>query len=123
MVLLSILEISIYNRNKKRQGGIMNQYRCENCKYRWNLPKGNLCPFQKEEIYYKLKEEVSIPSGTDLFTSIIGCASHSDFQSRDKVLDNLRKFLLAYSQGLPGFVYVYNVEEWINEEELRRAGG
>jgi hypothetical protein len=26
MVLLPILEISIYNRNKKRQGGIMNQY-------------------------------------------------------------------------------------------------
>jgi len=70
----------------------MNQYRCETCKYRWNLPKGNLCPFQKEEVYYKLKEEVFIPSGTDLFTSIVGCASHSDYQSeRDKVLDELDK--------------------------------
>ena len=47
------------------------------------------------------------------------CINQSE---RDKVLDNLRKFLLAYSQGLPGFVYVYNVEEWINEEELRQAG-
>lgn len=51
--------------------------------------------------------------------SILRSNPYNPQAEREKVLDNLRKFLLAYSQGLPGFVYVYNVEEWINEEELR----
>ena len=76
----------------------MNQYRCETCKYRWNLPKGNSCPFQKEEVYYKLKEEVSIPSGTDLFTSIVGCASHSDFQSEPLNLTSSDLLLIAHDE-------------------------
>jgi hypothetical protein len=40
---------------------------------------------------------------------------------RDKVLDEILKFSAAYSQGLPGFIYVYNLEEKI--AELRQQAG
>jgi len=66
--------------------------RCETCEYNWNSKNWINCPFQKdEEIYYGLKEEVCIPSGTDLFTSIVGCASHSTASNAD-VLDKLKQW-------------------------------
>jgi hypothetical protein len=67
----------------------MNQYRCETCDYRSDRKRGIECPYDKEEVYYKLKEEMSFPRGAWLFTSVVGCASHSDFRSeRDKVLED-----------------------------------
>ena len=58
-------------------------YRCETCDYE---PKVSYkedpekCPYKGEENYYKLKEEVRIPEGVFLFTSMCGCASHSSIK-------------------------------------------
>lgn len=34
------------------------------------------CPYDTEDAYYRLKEEMVLPRGAWLFTSIVGCASH-----------------------------------------------
>jgi len=68
----------------------MNQYRCETCKKRTTVT----CPIQEEVAYYKVKEYVTVPTGWEVLTSIIGCASHSDFQNqRDIVLDDFYQYL------------------------------
>jgi len=83
-------------------------HRCETCEYNWNSKNWINCPFQKdEEIYYGLKEEVCIPSGTDLFTSIVGCASHSTASNADDVLDELEKWRMSY------------FDVWVQSDALR----
>jgi len=64
----------------------MNYYRCETCSYHPLHGKILKCPYDgvgiDEQIYYTLKEEMHLPKAAELFTSIVGCASHSDFQSK-----------------------------------------
>jgi hypothetical protein len=47
--------------------------RCETCKKRETLQ----CPIQDEDVYYKIKEQVTVPTGWEILTSVIGCVSHS----------------------------------------------
>jgi hypothetical protein len=47
--------------------------RCETCNKRETLQ----CPIQDEDVYYKIKREVTVPTGWEILTSCIGCASHS----------------------------------------------
>jgi hypothetical protein len=65
----------------------MNQYRCETCQKRAGKLICNTF----------VNEANGDISGVLWSTSIIGCASHSDFQSeRDKVLDELQRWGMGY---------------------------
>lgn len=55
-----------------------HKQRCETCEHS-NTTK---CPYDEEEAYYPLKEEMRLPRGAWLFTSIVGCASHSQQEPR-----------------------------------------
>ena len=62
----------------------MNQYRCETCKNYEDDDGKSACNIREEWI------------STDVWNwiKVVGCASHSDFQSeRDKVLEALKKDL------------------------------
>lgn len=65
----------------------MHRYRCETCDYRWDKKDGIKCPYDKEDVYYLLKEEMSFPRGSWLFTSVVGCASHSEFMTPLDILE------------------------------------
>jgi len=98
----------------------MNPYRCETCSYHPLHGKILKCPYDgagiDEQIYYTLKEEMRLPRAAELFTSIVGCASHSDFQSeRDKVLDELEKRITEEEP-----VFLFTILGYI--KELRQAG-
>ena len=100
----------------------MNPYRCETCSYHPLHGKILKCPYDgagiDEQIYYTLKEEMRLPRAAELFTSIVGCASHSDFRSeRDKVLDILDEWLNSDDHLS---LYKWEVREKIRE--LRQAG-
>jgi hypothetical protein len=62
----------------------MNQYRCETCQY--NLKAKAEPPY----IWCSKSEELLVGRNAQKIISVVGCASHSDFQSeRDKVLDDV----------------------------------
>ena len=75
----------------------MNQYRCESCKV-----DVHVCPVTKG-YYDGTGMNISFRHYQKEFTSIVGCASHSDFQSEwDKViviLNNLYTDCLFLSDG------------------------
>jgi len=116
----------------------MNPYRCETCSYHPLHGKILKCPYDgagiDEQIYYTLKEEMRLPRAAEFFTSIVGCASHSDFQSeRDTVLELLRlKYVEFLNHPCPELADKYDHccdAEWcglctLDEvlAELRRAG-
>jgi len=63
--------------------------RCETCEHRYDhikVKKG--CPYDHEEVYYILREEMRLPRGAWLFTSVVGCTSHSAAQRDGDVLDD-----------------------------------
>lgn len=53
-----------------------HRLRCETCKYNYRS-KEHKCPYDHADRYYSLKEVMRLPKGAWLFTSIVGCASHS----------------------------------------------
>jgi hypothetical protein len=104
----------------------MNQYRCETCKKRTTIS----CPIQDESDYYKVKEYVTAPTGWEILTSVIGCASHSDFQSeREKVLDEAIEYWEQVIEHGRGVSYNHPITyEWMYRgvvdylKQLRQAG-
>jgi len=76
----------------------MNQYRCETCKFYDNRGIdgfGIWCkPMQVPEAHWFRRHDLN---GMEMenITKIIGCASHSDFQSdREKVLDEFKNWII-----------------------------
>lgn len=54
----------------------LHPQRCETCEFRYEDGSMPGCPYDTEDAYYRLKEEMVLPRGAWLFTSIVGCASH-----------------------------------------------
>ena len=103
----------------------MNQYKCETCKHRENITDAFY-----NTIWCKKHDEAINPSTINL----VGCASHSDFQSeREKVLELLRlKYVEFLNHPCPELADKYKHccdAEWcglctLDEvlAELRQAG-
>jgi hypothetical protein len=70
----------------------MNQYRCETCKHKQVIETGE---GHVGHPWFFCKDE-KIPYDGRAFTKYRGCASHSDFQSRDAVLKLLEDLDMAF---------------------------
>jgi len=79
----------------------MNQYRCDTCKWQDKFLKENELGIDHPYLCTKDSKTKTTLSGcrtvtneTREYLAIVGCASHSDFQSeRDKVLDELTEWM------------------------------
>jgi hypothetical protein len=77
----------------------LNEYRCKTCK----KDKTEECPAWVCEKY---------------MINLVGCASHSDFQSRDAVLDEVQEKIInfvPYSKRDPEFMLKFEIIEKITE--------
>ena len=72
--------------------------RCETCDYRYHHDSGK-CPYDREEVYYLLKEEMRLPRAAWLFTSVLGCASHSSSQQAGKTAEQRIAEVIAELAG------------------------
>ena len=64
--------------------GSQHPLRCETCGYRYHRDIGK-CPFDFEDAYYLLKDEMQLPRGAWLLTSVVGCASHTSARSEREI--------------------------------------
>ena len=87
----------------------MNQHRCETCDYLWTVT----CPY-----YKKVEEDTICGMSCDLyieFTSVVGCASHSEFICQGKkVMDLFVSLIISemvYDDG--DMYYKVNPEKYV----------
>ncbi len=89
-----------------------SQYRCETCKKPHKVPDG----VSRHRHFFCCVEVM--PYNTAISTEMRGGVSHSDFQSeREKVLDELDKWIDEYSSGI---IHGQNIKDKL--KELRKGG-
>jgi len=97
----------------------MNHHRCETCDYHPLHGEMRNCPYDGKDsddrIYYTLKEEMRLPKAAELFTSVVGCASHSEFICQGKkVMDLFVSLIISemvYDDG--DMYYKVNPEKYV----------
>ena len=110
---------------------MMHQYRCDNKCHSFEDKPGQLQPPKEQEgdwigwCHLRSGNLLVLRSTYDLIC-YFGCASHSDFQSRGKVLDEL----VAFLDNADNSVDTGNAQKWIwlpklfiKIEELRQSKG
>lgn len=81
--------------------GSQHPLRCETCGYRYHRDIWK-CPFDFEDAYYLLKDEMQLPRGAWLLTSVVGCASHTSARSEQEIREQVLNEMIKLSEMIEG---------------------